>query len=146
MKTISGTCPFWFDGAFGLTQEDHGMYLCSYERYYHSLYRHLIKAHALTTSSARKICHAMYNDEDPCEKILFDPDDIVIDRLYHFQCPFSVYNCESSIVDKSSEYSCRRKKLQAMHSLRSHLTRFHQMTMPNANKLIKQLKINAKKF
>ncbi|CAF0878930.1 unnamed protein product [Rotaria sp. Silwood1] len=139
LRKLSGTCPFWYDGAFGLTQKSHGMYLCSREKYHQQLYRHLIKYHQLTLSSAEIIGHAIQNNENPFKKRLFQLNDIVIDQLNHLQCPFSIHNDALLITDKSCEHNCRTVKPLVAHALRYHLIHFHQMTTLNANKIKKKM-------
>ncbi|CAF1422944.1 unnamed protein product [Adineta steineri] len=144
IRKMSGKCPFWLDGSFGLTENFHGMYLCSHGRYYQDFFRHLLKFHQLTLSATTRICHAIQNDEDSITKILFQPNDIVIDRTTRFRCPFSIYNSTSSIKPTSNERHCRRDKPQLAYTLRCHLIRFHRMKTSNANKLICRSKANLK--
>ena len=121
------------------------MYLCSNNRFQRRLYLHLIQFHKLTKSSAEIICQAIQNNEDPLRRKLFQINDIVIDRNIHFQCPFSIHNHQSSIIDKSSEHYCRSRKPQLANALRQHLIHSHQMTIFNAKKLVKKLKLNSNK-
>ncbi|CAF3568615.1 unnamed protein product [Rotaria sordida] len=105
------------DGAFGLTQKDHAKCLCSREKYYRELYRHLIKFHKLTVSSIEVIRQAIQNNENPFEKTLFQLNDIVIDQINHLQCPFSIHNDALKITHKSPKRYCRTVKPQLAYSL-----------------------------
>jgi len=119
------------------------MYLCP-RRHYRELYRHLIQFHKLTFSSAEKICQSIINNKDPLKEYLFSTNDIVIDQINQFQCPFSKYNDESTRIDHSSERQCRTIKPQLGPKLRYHLIRDHHMSIVKANKLVYNLKNNSK--
>jgi hypothetical protein len=120
------------------------MYLCP-RRKYRKLYRHLIQFHKLTFLSAEKICQAIINKKNPLKENLFNTNDIIIDQINQFQCPFSIYNDESTrIDDDSSERQCRTIKPQLAPTLRYHLVRDHQMSIVKANKLVYNLKTNSK--
>jgi hypothetical protein len=99
-----------------------------------------MKCHKLTISSAEKICQAIENNQNPLTDVLFKSNDIVIDRITHFRCPFSIYNKESLTIDNSSQRRCRSLKPQFGYKLRYHLIHFHQMTKINANKLVDKLR------
>ena len=105
------------------------MYLCSKEKYHQNLYRHLIKFHKLKPSIIRIIRQAITNNDDPFKKNLFQSNEIVIDTTRHFQCPFSIYNNESSNMNRSFERHCRTIKPQFAHSLRYHLMNYHSITL-----------------
>jgi hypothetical protein len=128
------------DGAYGLTVEHHGMYICPREQSYQALSRHLMQFHKLTLSSAKIICQAIQNHQDPFETILFQSTDNVIDQINQYLCPFSIHNQFSVIKPNSSKRCCRYSKLQYAYTLRSHLIQFHRMTNPSAHKLINKLK------
>jgi len=130
------------DGAYGLTEDSHGMFLC--QRKKHKKIRpHLIKFHKLTISSADKICRAIQNKKDPRKVTLFQSNDIVIDQINQFQCPLSKYNHQSTINDPS-EHRCRTVKPQIISLVRYHLVRDHRMSISKANKLVDNLKVNSK--
>lgn len=141
-RKLSGVCPFWFDGAYGLTENDHGMYLCPH-KYYQDLYRHFVQFHKLTLSSIDKICQSINNKEDSSKNILFQIDDIVIDQINQYRCPFSIYNEKITNIDNTTERSCRTLKPQLLYTLRYHLTRDHRMTISQANELVHILKRNS---
>jgi hypothetical protein len=136
---MSGECPLWVDGAYGLTEESHGMYICSRKRH-KELHRHLVRFHKLSSSSVAKICQAIQTKEDPFRINLFESTDIVTDQINHFLCPFSIYNDQTREIHNSSERSCRCAKRQLPYILCNHLIRDHRMSKGNAKKLVHKLK------
>lgn len=119
------------------------MYLCERKKHRQDLYRHLLKCHRLTRSSTEMICQAIRNRENPLGTILFKPNDVVLDQINHFLCPFSIHNHESSVIDKKSERPCRSAKPQFAHSLRYHLIHIHHMTLNRAEQIIRQIKVES---
>lgn len=145
-RNFGGECPFWLDGAFGLSRELHGLSLCERKQYRQNLLRHFLKFHKLTRNSAEIICRAIENRENPLGKILFKPNELVLDHQNHFLCPFSIHNTnndETSSIDKTSERICRLSKPQFAHSLRYHLLHTHQMNLSKAEQIIRQMKIQS---
>jgi hypothetical protein len=118
------------------------MYLCPRIKHRRDLYRHLIKFHKLTIPTIEKICQSIQNKKDPLKENLFQSNDIVIDEINHFQCPFSIYNDQITNIDNSSERPCRTVKPQLGYTLRYHFIRVHQMSSSKANKLVHKLKTN----
>ena len=142
-RHCGGECPFWLDGAFGLSQELHGMYLCERKKFRPNLFRHLLKCHKLTRSAADTICQAISKRENPLGTILFKPNDIVLDQVNHFLCPFSVHNNnkDTSLIEKKAERACRSSKPQFAHSLRYHLLHTHRMSLSKAEQILRQMKM-----
>lgn len=137
IRRLSAECPLWFDGAYGLTEKTHGMYICPRKRH-KELYRHIIRFHKLTVSSAEKICRAILNDESPINRNLFQSDEIVVDQINHIFCPFSIYNPHPSKILQSNERSCRCTKPQSPHVLSYHFIRDHRMSLNAAKRLAKK--------
>jgi hypothetical protein len=119
------------------------MYLCP-RRKKRELHSHLVQFHKLTSSSIEKICRAIKNNEDPSREILFESTDTVIDQINHYQCPYSIYNHESTRIYNSSIRSCRSMKPQIGYTLRHHLVHDHRIPESNAKKLVKKIKANTK--
>lgn len=115
------------------------MYLCPHKKY-RKLYRHFVQFHKLTNSSIVKIFQAINNKQDPLKTILFQPNDIIIDQINQYQCPFSIYNDKIPGIDNTSERSCRSVKPKLLYTLRYHLTRDHRMAITKADKLVYKLK------
>ncbi len=140
-RKLSGECPFWLDGAFGLKEDAHGMYLCARRRY-RELPRHFIQFHKLTLSNVKKICQALENDKDPSKEILFQSNELVIDQTNQFQCPFSKYNNQSPKMENSIVRPCRTIKPKLPHTLCYHLVRDHGMARSDAKNLMYKIRIN----
>ena len=144
LRTLPGTCPLSSDGAFGLIHHYHRTYLCATNIRYRSIFEHLLKSHKLTMLSASIVCRAIYNRFNPSTSVLFQLNDVVIDRTKHLSCPFSIHSPRSSIVDRSSQRECRWAKIQEVPIIRRHLMHYHQMTEIGANELLGKLKHHAK--
>ncbi|CAF1650799.1 unnamed protein product [Adineta ricciae] len=141
---FASQCPFWRDGAFGLTKESHGMYLCIQGKCYQSIFDHLFKFHRFTLATAEKLRHAITNNQDPSKTKLFRPDESVIDRISYIFCPFSDNNPSPMKTIKSSIKRCRSRKPHARYELRTHLMNAHRMGILKADKLICKLEMSTK--
>ena len=139
-------CPFWLDGAFGLTKDSHGMYLCMQGKCYQNIFDYLFKFHRLTLSTVEKLRLAITNNEDPSKTKLFQPNESVIDRISYTFCPFSENNPSPVKRIKSSINRCRSRKPHARYKLRTHLMNTHRMTILKAEKLMCKLEAFTKQL
>ena len=115
------------------------MYICPRRRH-KELYRHLIRFHRLTISCAEKICRAIQNKDPPNGTTLFQSDEIIVDQINHFFCPFSIHNPHTPSMINTSERSCRCTKPQLPNVLTYHLIRDHRMSLGTAKRVVKKLK------
>lgn len=143
IQSLACECPFWENGAFGLREDVHGIHLCARRKYAY-LYGHLIHYHKLKPTCVELICRSIRLGKNPSNDILFQQNDIVIDKHNNYLCPFSIYNPKKNTIFKTTKYSCRRVQPTVLYSLKQHFICQHHMSPIVAKNIVNKLKIQSK--
>jgi hypothetical protein len=98
-------CPLTQHNVFGLGPM-HGIRLCSpsTEQQDFALYDHFLAFHQLNRASAMKLVKAMMKNDNSSQRILFRPDEQVLNETAYVSCPLNSYDailphtpCQSTV-------------------------------------------------
>jgi len=104
----------------------------------------LIHYHKFKPSAVELICRSIRLGKDPAKDILFQQNDIVIDKHNNYLCPFSIYNPKKNPLFKSMKYTCRRVQPTVLYSLKQHFVCQHHMSPFVAKQIVNKLKNQSK--
>ncbi|CAF1294558.1 unnamed protein product [Rotaria sordida] len=141
-RKIFGKCPLTFNGAYGLTQANHSIKFCCYEKNYQTqLYNHFIKKHKLKEVCAQRLIQAIISNQDPMITKLFNENENVIDQFYNVLCPFSngQINLPENSQHRGTHIPCRRRIIP-LNVLECHLQYHHNISNLLAQKLVNSFK------
>ncbi|CAF1246724.1 unnamed protein product [Rotaria sp. Silwood1] len=82
-------CPLTFDGAYGLTQANHSIEFCQYEKVCEiRFYDHFTKKHKLKDVCVKRLIETVVDNLDPRATKLFNENENIIDYFRKVPCPF----------------------------------------------------------
>ncbi|CAF1065017.1 unnamed protein product [Adineta steineri] len=142
MRSVHGSCPLTFDGAYGLTAANHSMHFCSNKPNRSLvLYSHFLGKHELQPIYARRLVNAFSNNEDPKTTKLFSENEHVINHLCKIPCPFNknmihLFRGSTKDIHRIPCYPSR----MAPFTLVRHLQNYHHVTDSVARKLVDKSK------
>ncbi|CAF2393249.1 unnamed protein product [Rotaria sp. Silwood2] len=122
---ITGQCPLWINGSYGLNQEHHFHRLCRKKRFA-DLSNHIRQYHGFLAPIANIIARAVYS-KIPVTKRLIPNNLQVADPRRSFFCPLRV--------------DCQNHCWLSASSLRTHLIDVHDMNESMAEVKVKKIKI-----
>ncbi|CAF4750405.1 unnamed protein product [Rotaria sp. Silwood1] len=147
-RTIIDECPLTFDGAYGLTQTNHSIKFCEYEKDCRFLlYDHFIRKHKLKEVCAQRLLEAVADNHDPRTTKLFDENESIIDYLWKVPCPF--INGRLDLPEYRRKYlkniPCSHNLIRLDH-LKKHLRCHHRVYNGFAQKLVDVFKAIRSKY
>ncbi|CAF1226409.1 unnamed protein product [Rotaria sordida] len=141
-RKIFDECPLTFDGAYGLTQANHSIEFCDYEKNYRiGLYQHFINKHKLKEVYAQRLIRAVADNQDPRITKLFNESEDVIDHFYKVLCPFFKGRINSPEYRQKNiaNIPCSRRII-LFNALNHHLRFHHKISKTLAKKLVDHFK------
>jgi len=132
-------CPLTQHYVFGLTPM-HGIRLCtpSTEQQDFALYDHFLAYHQLNRASAMKLVKAMMLNENSNQRILFRPDEQVLNETAYVLCPLSSYEAIYSHQERIPHTPCQ--STVKLRYLTGHLRDVHHLNKLAAKRIASALR------
>jgi hypothetical protein len=132
-------CPLTQHNVFGLTPM-HGIRLCSSssEQQDFALYDHFLAFHQLNRASAMKLVKAMMKNENSSQRILFRPDEQVLNETAYVSCPLSNYNAVLPHQERIPHTPCQ--STVKLRYLTGHLRDVHHLNKTAAKRIASALR------
>lgn len=132
-------CPLTQPNVFGLGPM-HGIRLCSpsAEQQDFALYDHFLAYHQLNRASAMKLVKAMMKNENSNQRILFRPDEQVLNETAYVSCPLSNYNAVLPHQERIPHTPCQ--STVKLRYLTGHLRDVHHLNKTAAKRIASALR------
>ena len=132
-------CPLTQHNVFGLGPM-HGIRLCtpSTEQQDFALYDHFLAFHQLNRASAMKLVKAMMKNENSSQRILFRPDEQVLNETAYVSCPLSNYNAVLPHQERIPHTPCQ--STVKLRYLTGHLRDVHHLNKTAAKRIASALR------
>ena len=132
-------CPLTQQHVFGL-EPMHGIRLCSpsTEQQDFALYDHFLAFHQLNRASAMKLVKAMMKNENSSQRILFRPDEQVLNETAYVSCPLSNYNAVLPHQERIPHTPCQ--STVKLRYLTGHLRDVHHLNKTAAKRIASALR------
>jgi hypothetical protein len=118
----------------------HGIRLCSpsTEQQDFALYDHFLAFHQLNRASAMKLVKAMMKNENSSQRILFRPDEQVLNETAYVSCPLSNYNAVLPHQERIPHTPCQ--STVKLRYLTGHLRDVHHLNKTAAKRIASALR------
>ncbi|CAF4557074.1 unnamed protein product [Rotaria socialis] len=132
-------CPLTQHNVFGLGPV-HGIRLCSpaAEQQDFALYDHFLAYHQLNRASAMKLVKAMMKNENSSQRILFRPDEQVLNQTAYVTCPLSSYDAILPHQERIPHTPCQ--STVKLRYLTGHLRDVHHLNKIAAKRIASALR------
>ena len=132
-------CPLTQHNVFGLGPM-HGIRLCSpsTEQQDFALYDHFLAFHQLNRASAMKLVKAMMKNENSSQRILFRPDEQVLNETAYVSCPLSNYDALLPHQERIPHTPCQ--STVKLRYLTGHLRDVHHLNKVAAKRIASALR------
>ncbi|CAF3287003.1 unnamed protein product [Rotaria socialis] len=132
-------CPLTRLNVFGIGPM-HGIRLCSpsAEQQDFALYDHFLAYHQLNRASAMKLVKAMMKNENSSQRILFRPDEQVLNETAYVSCPLSNYNAVLPHQERIPHTPCQ--STVKLRYLTGHLRDVHHLNKTAAKRIASALR------
>ncbi|CAF0732604.1 unnamed protein product [Adineta steineri] len=132
-------CPLTQHNVFGLGPM-HGIRLCSpsTEQQDFALYDHFLAFHQLNRASAMKLVKAMMKNENSSQRILFRPDEQVLNETAYVSCPLSNYDVILPHQERIPHTPCQ--STVKLRYLTGHLRDVHHLNKIAAKRIASALR------
>jgi len=132
-------CPLTQPNVFGLGPM-HGIRLCSpsTDQQDFALYDHFLAFHQLNRASAMKLVKAMMKNENSAQRILFRPDEQVLNETAYVSCPLSNYNAVLPHQERIPHTPCQ--STVKLRYLTGHLRDVHHLNKTAAKRIASALR------
>ncbi|CAF0726776.1 unnamed protein product [Rotaria sp. Silwood1] len=132
-------CPLTQHNVFGLGPM-HGIRLCSpsTEQQDFALYDHFLAYHQLNRASAMKLVKAMMKNENSSQRILFRPDEQVLNQTAYVTCPLSNYDAILPHQERIPHTPCQ--STVKLRYLTGHLRDVHHLNKIAAKRIASALR------
>ncbi|CAF2579846.1 unnamed protein product [Rotaria sp. Silwood2] len=132
-------CPLTRHNVFGIGPM-HGIRLCSptVEQQDFALYDHFLAYHQLNRASAMKLVKAMMKNENSSQRILFRPDEQVLNETAYVSCPLSNYNAVLPHQERIPHTPCQ--STVKLRYLTGHLRDVHHLNKTAAKRIASALR------
>ncbi|CAF1311376.1 unnamed protein product [Rotaria magnacalcarata] len=132
-------CPLTRHNVFGLGPV-HGIRLCSpaAEQQDFALYDHFLAYHQLNRASAMKLVKAMMKNENSSQRILFRPDEQVLNQTAYVTCPLSSYDAILPHQERIPHTPCQ--STVKLRYLTGHLRDVHHLNKIAAKRIASALR------
>ena len=132
-------CPLTQHHVFGLGPI-HGIRLCSpsAEQQDFALYDHFLAFHQLNRASAMKLVKAMMKNENSSQRVLFRPDEQVLNETAYVSCPLSNYNAVLPHQERIPHTPCQ--STVKLRYLTGHLRDVHHLNKTAAKRIASALR------